>query len=168
MYDESSVNIPGNGRAKLWHQKARILTISPALQFFDAKRRILRLSIDPFYSLIATADGLGRVELYDIQGDCFIRLWKGLRDAYLGWHIDEDDVDTATTAHQHNLSPIGEDDIYNSKATRNSLQLAILAPLLGLISLYKMRNGPCLRVIPVGMNCKFVNIFSSFIQDNNR
>jgi hypothetical protein len=189
-----------NNRIKQWN-RSRCVTLSPTLQFFDQKRRIIRLSIDPFHTLIATADSLGRVQLYDINSDCFIRLWKGIRDASLGWHIDEEDTTAlfsplpnpssshpsstvATPAPEYRSSPAGKQRSNHNESNNNdsngfalnenrmseiaktALQLVIFAPLLGLVSLYKMKNGPCLRVIPVGMNCKLVPIISSFIQND--
>eukprot|EP01042_Synura_sphagnicola_P029816 gene29816-38432_t len=38
------------------------------------------------------------------------------------------------------------------------LRLAIFAPQLGLVSVYQMRNGPCVRVIPVGYNVKMLRL----------
>jgi hypothetical protein len=178
-----------NNPLKIWDNRGGklLFPLAPSLQFFDAKRRIIRLSIDPFHTLIATADALGRVELYDLNADCFIRLWKGVRDAYLGWHIDEEDTTHLFASssmvphhHHHHHGGIHHGGSHNqilgntmqfnetsmSEIAKSALQLIIFAPLLGLISIYKMKNGPCLRVIPVGMNCKIVPIASSFVQFN--
>ena len=169
-----------NSRVKTWNTRGgkMLFPLNPSLQFFDAKRRIIRLSIDPFHTLIATADALGRVELYDINSDCFIRIWKGVRDAYLGWHVDEEDTTQLFAGNGNNnrnsaaagqfqiQSGMAFNETQMSEVAKSALQLIIYAPLLGLISIYKMRNGPCLRVIPVGMNCKVVSISSSFIQLN--
>lgn len=54
-------------------------TVLSMLDFQDEKRRILRVSADPMRHLVAAADGLGRVTLFDSQTNCIIRLWKGLR-----------------------------------------------------------------------------------------
>lgn len=41
--------------------------------------------MDPRGKLIATADNMGRVILFDIKMNCAIRMWKGVRDARLAW-----------------------------------------------------------------------------------
>lgn len=188
----NSSGVGDDRSVKTWN-RARILTLQPMLQFFDTKRRILRLSVDPFHTLIATADALGRVELYDINADCFIRLWKGLRDASLGWHIDEEDTTALFSSLPASRGGVGASNLGKevggigsggtsssgapgqtieinesrmSEIARTALQLVIYAPLLGLVSIYKMKNGPCLRVIPIGMNCKLTPIASSFIQSD--
>ncbi len=96
----------------------------------DEKRRVFRVSADPRGCLAASADSLGRVLLYDLHTESVVRIWKGLRDARLGW-------------------------VYDSPATAGDSDdgtlLLIYAPQLGLVSLYKMRHGPCQRVIAVGL-----------------
>jgi hypothetical protein len=134
----------------VWNRQVRIVSLLPKMQFFDEKRRILRLSMDPFKSLVACADTLGRVTLFDTHMECIIRIWKGLRDSYLGWIVD--------TAEEESTIPL---NIHNER-------LVIFAPLLGLVSLYQMRNGPCLRVIPVGMNCRLSSLCSFTAQNNPR
>lgn len=96
------------------------------LSLDDGKRRVFRISLDPTGSLAATADSLGRVLLYDLRSETAVRIWKGIRDARLGWVLD------------------GSAD--------DAVLLTIYAPMLGLVSLYKMRNGPCQRVIAVGLS----------------
>ena len=68
---------------QLTEQKA--VTLTSTVDFQDTKRRILRVSVDPCGNgLIAAADSLGRVTLFDSQSgyNCIIRLWKGLRHAH--------------------------------------------------------------------------------------
>lgn len=97
----------------------------------DEKRRVFRVTQDPQGCLAATADSLGRVLLHDLRSETAIRIWKGLRDARLGWVLDGDDT-----------------------------LLAIYAPLLGLVSLYKMCHGPCQRVIAVGLQLSLATMSS--------
>jgi hypothetical protein len=46
------------------------------------------------------------------------------------------------------------------------LKLVIFAPLLGLASIYQMKNGPCLRVVPVGMNSRLTSMLTFSSQPN--
>jgi hypothetical protein len=126
-------------------QKA--VTLTSLMDFQDTKRRIMRLSLDPCGSgLVAAADSLGRVSLFDSHNglSCVIRLWKGVRDARFAWaniHIDDKSNPAA--------------------AEHGRLCLAIYAPLLGLVSFYRMKHGPCLRIIPVGLDCHLITMIEN-------
>eukprot|EP01038_Epipyxis_sp_PR26KG_P010056 gene10056-13516_t len=115
------------------------VTLSSMVDFKDAKRRILRLSIDPNGSLVAAADSLGRVTLFDTQIYCIIRILKGLRDARLAW--------------------------VTNQSIGFALHLTIYAPQLGLVSIYQMKNGPCQRIIPVGLNCHIFSIMEKSLEN---
>jgi hypothetical protein len=65
-----------------------VLSLPSVVDFEDPKRRVLKLIIDPSKSLVAAADSLGRVTLYDTKLFTIVRLWKGLRDARLAWTED--------------------------------------------------------------------------------
>lgn len=106
--------------------------VASVLDIKDTKRRILRLLIDDRGDCIVMADSLARVLLFDVKLNCIIRIWKGVRDARIAWY----------------------NSTQNDQTTSN---LAIYAPLIGIISIYGMRHGPCLKTIPIGMNC---HIFS--------
>jgi hypothetical protein len=133
-------------------------TLTSSLDFEDSKRRILRLSMEPSCGkLIAAADSLGRVTLYDTRLNSIIRIWKGVRDARLAW----------TQVNQSKHDYRNDDEFLESLGKTNSellpysnsIALAIYAPQVGLVSLYAMRHGPCLRCIPVGLQC---HIFTAF------
>ena len=140
--------------------------VASMLDFEDSKRRILRLSIDPGGKLLAAADTLGRVTLYDMRLHSFIRLWKGLREAQLAWaHYpryageSSDDYDSPSDGEDRSNLATAADPEKNKNRNRKplkdddspmSLRRAIYAPRLGFVSLYAMRHGPCLRIIPVG------------------
>lgn len=117
-----------------------------------------------------------------------IRLWKGVRDAHFGWIIESDtttaellrarasSTSSATNGSGHSQShkqssaayyhshatPHHDENSSNPNGSSSSsppmLRLAIFAPQLGLVSVYQMRNGPCVRVIPVGFNVKMLRL----------
>jgi hypothetical protein len=124
-------------------------SLTSQLDFEDSNRRILRLSIDPSGKLIATADSLGRVMLYDTRLNAMIRLWKGVRDARLGWSEDSQHV----VSSYKNQSSEGQ-----LKWSRPKLVLAIYAPQIGLLFMYSMRHGPLLRTVPVGQNAQMFSL----------
>ena len=86
--------------------------ISSVVDFDDKKRRILRMTVDPYNKLIATCDSVGRVLLYDKRLLCVIRVWKGLRDAKLSWietssrdsHVHTNDVHRLNSNHKVSLA----------------------------------------------------------------
>jgi hypothetical protein len=53
--------------------------------FSDASRRVVSLVLDPSRRLALIADTWGRVALIDAAECAVLRLWKGYRDAQLGW-----------------------------------------------------------------------------------
>ncbi|CAM9754785.1 unnamed protein product, partial [Ectocarpus fasciculatus] len=130
--------------------------LSPLVYFDDPKRRILRVSVDPTRKLIATADNVGRVMLFDIRVFVAIRIWKGLREARLAWtegrrrqtHTD----DKCDEAHASNEDSSGNNGLV--------LCLAIYSPMTGLCNLWTMKHGPCLRSIPVGPQCFIYTVYS--------
>lgn len=125
---------------------------STGYQMNDGKRRILRLSADPTGKLIATADTLGRVMLFDSRVHCMVRLWKGVRDARFAWTVGFTAKNTG--GEDKGKSPVGR-----QLRTRKSLSLAIYAPQLGLLSIWAMRHGPCIRTIAIGFQTQIFTIY---------
>jgi Rab3 GTPase-activating protein regulatory subunit N-terminus len=111
--------------------KAASVALASLIDFEDPKRKVLRMKLDPSGELVAAADNLGRVTLYDIRLNVIVRLWKGVRDARLAFSSRE----------------------MNSRVHTS---LAIYAPQLGLLSFYAMKHGPCLRIVPIpcGSQCQ--------------
>lgn len=123
--------------------------ISSVLDFNDAKRRILRLCLDPRGKLVAAADAMGRVLLFDTRlATVAIRVWKGVRDARLAW----------SEAKSSN----------SSNGITKALYLAIYAPQIGLLTIWEMKHGPCLRNIPVGPQCNITTILDSSVNTESQ
>lgn len=110
---------------------AASVALASLIDFEDPKRKVLRMKLDPSGELVAAADSLGRVTLYDIRLNVIVRLWKGVRDARLAFSSRETD-------------------------SKVHISLAIYAPQLGLLSFYAMKHGPCLRIVPIpcGSQCQ--------------
>jgi hypothetical protein len=104
--------------------------VTSVLDITDSKRKILRMIGDIDLGVVVLADNIGRVLLFDVKVNCIIRIWKGVRDARICWV-------------HHNVG---------SNST-SKLCLAIYAPRTGLMSIFAMRHGPCIRTIPLGLQC---------------
>ena len=170
------------------------LIVAPRMEFRDSKRRVLKLSVDPSGSLIAAADALGRVTLFDTHICAVVRIWKGLRQAELAWTSRHRSAIAAGgsggsggggrsggafTPNSRGTSSNGSGNVYEGNFADTpengsalipaesmlggaphptaALNLVIHAPLLGLVYMYAMPHGACVRIVPVGMNC---HIFS--------
>lgn len=183
-FTSNSEGVKSKESDKTWSRK-RQRDLHATNMLVDAKRRIIRISIDPEVSLLAAADGLGRVTLFDLQSECAVRLWKGVRDAHLGWILEPNETNanpstpsissqsspamSVTLRKQISLDVINEQQREtDTNNQETSLKLAIFAPLLGLISIYKMKNGPCVRMIPVGMNVKMVQLLVPMVHDQHK
>lgn len=135
-----------------------ISEVSPLVVFDDPKRRILRVTVDPTGKLVATADNVGRVMLFDLRIFSAIRIWKGLREARLAWTEGirpEDGENCPAHEFQSNITA----DLSTSQYKHPVLCLAIYSPMTGLCNLWAMKHGPCLRSIPVGPQCYIYTVY---------
>jgi hypothetical protein len=161
------------------------LTVTARIEFLDPKRRVLELSADPSGSFIAAADILGRVTLFDCTICAVVRIWKGLRHAEFAWTsrpVRTSNSSSANTAAMRsgNSSVAGSDSatvvgpattaqVPTTAGTASeaiaveapSTNLVIHAPLLGLVYIYGLPHGPCVRIVPVGLNCHLFTLNAS-------
>jgi hypothetical protein len=89
----------------------------------DSRRCVTSISLSPQQDLCAMADNFGRVMLLDVSTGTVVRMWKGYRDAQVGW-----------------ISAAGK----LAKATTNactSCFLVIFAPRRSLVEIWAMRGG---------------------------
>jgi hypothetical protein len=111
------------------------------LQFEDSRRRFSSITLDPTNRYAACADQLGRVIVFDINANCFVRLWKGYRDVSCAWVCPADFVpikeSTAATS------------IPNSRA-RLTLFLAIFTAKRGILEIWPVSDGPRIAAFNVG------------------
>ena len=85
----SSSSSPSSKAAKTSMNNTASTPLTSILDIQDDSRRVLRVVISPNDKLIATADTLGRVMLYDKRMLTCVRIFKGLRDAKIAWVVDE-------------------------------------------------------------------------------
>lgn len=157
----SRLTIVESPSAGIFRTEQRAVTLSSLMDFQDVRRRILRLSADPCGTgLVAAADSLGRVTLYDsnVGYYCIVRLWKGLRDARFAWSVAQHSCGGSNKPTGFSLT--SDSSLEMEAALHGRLCLSIYAPQLGLVSIYVMRHGPCLRIIPVGIHCHLETLLS--------
>ena len=136
------------------------LVVTARVEFKDIKRRVLKLSADPSGDFVAASDSLGRVTLFDAAVGAVVRVWKGLRHAELAWTTRQQPSSryTASPASAERSTHVGvEGEAFSVPYPAVAANLVIHAPLLGLVYVYAMPHGPCVRIVPVGLNC---HIFS--------
>ena len=107
---------------------------------FQDSRRITRVWLDAGGRYVAAADDLGRVLLLDGRTFAVIRLWKGVRDGQAAF------CDTCNDFRHH--------------------MLAIYAPRTGLLSIWRLRHGPCTHTLAVGKNCSLLSVSERFCERN--
>ena len=146
-------------------QERETISISSVLDFQDAKRKVLRLSLDPSGRYVAAADNMGRVLLYDVNINCVIRMWKGVRGARMAWAEKWVDDDGHEVGGYHEVKGSGESKAATQSSSSSSPPLrkkcqclAIYAPRTGILSMYALRHGACLRSIPVGLYCQITTL----------
>ena len=145
------------------HQRVQesLITVTAKVEFKDTKRRVLKLSADPTGSYIVCSDILGRVLLFDTHICAVVRIWKGLRHAELAWTTRMDEQSSCT---EHVSDYVAD---YSGSGYNPNASLVIHAPLLGLVYIYRVPHGECIRIVPVGLNCHILPMHTPLFSDGN-
>ncbi|XP_054164113.1 rab3 GTPase-activating protein non-catalytic subunit-like isoform X2 [Oppia nitens] len=116
------------------------------LGMFD-KKIGLSVSVSPNKQLAAVVDDFGRVTLIDIADRLAVRMWKGYRDAQVGWiEVQEEGVMA---------------DNNNKTAAADSLPkrvtfIVIYAPKRGILEVWCTQLGPRVGAFNVGKSCRLI------------
>uniref|UniRef100_A0AAQ5XBE6 RAB3 GTPase activating protein subunit 2 (non-catalytic) n=1 Tax=Amphiprion ocellaris TaxID=80972 RepID=A0AAQ5XBE6_AMPOC len=110
----------------------------------DSRRHGESICLSPCNTLAGVTDDFGRVTLLDLARGIAIRMWKGYRDAQLGWlQIPEERGD-------REFSPSA------SLPRRHALFLVIYAPRRGILEVWAMQQGPRVGAFTVGKHCRLL------------
>ncbi|KAM9842395.1 rab3 GTPase-activating protein non-catalytic subunit [Aulostomus maculatus] len=110
----------------------------------DSRRHGESICLSPCNTLAGVTDDFGRVTLLDLARGFAIRMWKGYRDAQLGWlQVPEERGD-------RELSPSA------SLPRRHALFLVIYAPRRGILEVWAMQHGPRVGAFTVGKHCRLL------------
>ncbi|XP_031698112.1 rab3 GTPase-activating protein non-catalytic subunit-like [Anarrhichthys ocellatus] len=109
----------------------------------DSRRHGESICLSPCNTLAGVTDDFGRVTLLDLARGIAIRMWKGYRDAQLGWlQVPEERGD-------REFSPSA------SLPRRHALFLVIYAPRRGILEVWGMQQGPRVGAFTVGKHCRY-------------
>ncbi|XP_070776187.1 rab3 GTPase-activating protein non-catalytic subunit [Enoplosus armatus] len=110
----------------------------------DSRRHGESICLSPCNTLAGVTDDFGRVSLLDLARGISIRMWKGYRDAQLGWlQVPEERGD-------REFSPSA------SLPRRHALFLVIYAPRRGILEVWGMQQGPRVGAFTVGKHCRLL------------
>uniref|UniRef100_A0A8C5HSF8 Rab3 GTPase-activating protein non-catalytic subunit n=1 Tax=Gouania willdenowi TaxID=441366 RepID=A0A8C5HSF8_GOUWI len=110
----------------------------------DSRRHGESICLSPCNTLAGVTDDFGRVTLLDLVRGIAIRMWKGYRDAQLGWlQVPEERVD-------REFSPSV------ARPKRHALFLVIYAPRRGILEVWAMQQGPRVGAFTVGKHCRLL------------
>ncbi|XP_038148632.1 rab3 GTPase-activating protein non-catalytic subunit isoform X3 [Cyprinodon tularosa] len=110
----------------------------------DSRRHGESICLSPCNTLAGVTDDFGRVALLDLARGVTIRMWKGYRDAQLGWlQVQEERGD-------REFSPSA------SLPRRHALFLIIYTPRRGILEVWAMQRGPRVGAFTVGKYCRLL------------
>ncbi|XP_021378713.1 rab3 GTPase-activating protein non-catalytic subunit-like isoform X1 [Mizuhopecten yessoensis] len=107
----------------------------------DKRRQGDNIFLSPNNNYAATTDSFGRVTLIDVENGIAVRMWKGYRDAQLGWiQVREDNL------HGN----------HDQELARVAQFLIFYAPRRGILEVWTAANGPRVAAFNVNKWCRLV------------
>ncbi|KAM4679291.1 rab3 GTPase-activating protein non-catalytic subunit isoform 2-T2 [Amazona ochrocephala] len=135
-------------------QKPKVEPATPLAVRFglpDSRRHGERICLSPCNTLAAVTDDFGRVVLLDVTRGLAVRMWKGYRDAEVGWIQTVEDLHERETE-KMDFSPFG-----NAQGPSRVAQfLVIYAPRRGILEVWSTQQGPRVGAFNVGKYCRLL------------
>uniref|UniRef100_A0A3P8XCF5 RAB3 GTPase activating protein subunit 2 (non-catalytic) n=1 Tax=Esox lucius TaxID=8010 RepID=A0A3P8XCF5_ESOLU len=110
----------------------------------DSRRHGESICLSPCNTLAGVTDDFGRVMLLDVGRGIAIRMWKGYRDAQLGW------VQVSEGRGERESSPSAP------LPRRHAQFLVIYAPRRGILEVWGTQQGPRVGAFTVGKHCRLL------------
>ncbi|XP_032728843.1 rab3 GTPase-activating protein non-catalytic subunit isoform X3 [Lontra canadensis] len=132
-------------------QKPKVEPATPLAVRFglpDSRRHGESICLSPCNTLAAVTDDFGRVILLDVARGIAIRMWKGYRDAQIGWIQIIEDLHERVPE-KADLSPFGN----TQGPSRVAQFLVIYAPRRGILEVWSTQQGPRVGAFNVGKHC---------------
>ncbi|XP_067901173.1 rab3 GTPase-activating protein non-catalytic subunit isoform X2 [Heterodontus francisci] len=117
----------------------------------DSRRRGENICLSPCSTLAAVTDDFGRVTLLDVARGVAIRMWKGYRDAQVGWIQVVEDLHERE-AEKSTFSPFSSP----TGLRRVAQFLVIYAPRRGILEVWSTQQGPRVGAFNVGKHCRLL------------
>ncbi|NWX99309.1 RBGPR protein, partial [Nothoprocta ornata] len=117
----------------------------------DSRRHGERICLSPCNTLAAVTDDFGRVILLDVTRGLAVRMWKGYRDAEIGWIQSVEDLNERETE-KMDFSPFG----HAQGPSRVAQFLVIYAPRRGILEVWSTQQGPRVGAFNVGKCCRLL------------
>ncbi|XP_056624780.1 rab3 GTPase-activating protein non-catalytic subunit isoform X3 [Triplophysa dalaica] len=136
-----------NEEESVQKQKPKVEPATPLPVRFglpDSRRHGESICLSPCNTMAAVTDDFGRVTLLDVARSIAIRMWKGYRDAQLGWV----QVSEARGERETATSP--------SMPRRHAQFLVIYAPRRGILEVWGTQHGPRVGAFTVGKQCRLL------------
>ncbi|XP_038616705.1 rab3 GTPase-activating protein non-catalytic subunit isoform X2 [Tachyglossus aculeatus] len=135
-------------------QKPKVEPATPLAVRFglpDSRRHGESICLSPCNTLAAVTDDFGRVILLDVTRGLAIRMWKGYRDAQIGWVQVVEDLHERESE-KTDLSPFGN----TQGPSRVAQFLVIYAPRRGILEVWSTQQGPRVGAFNVGKHCRLL------------
>ncbi|XP_037352617.1 rab3 GTPase-activating protein non-catalytic subunit [Talpa occidentalis] len=135
-------------------QKPKVEPATPLAVRFglpDSRRHGERICLSPCNTLAAVTDDFGRVILLDVSRGIAIRMWKGYRDAQIGWIQVVEDLHERVPE-KVDISPFGN----TQGPSRVAQFLVIYAPRRGILEVWSTQQGPRVGAFNVGKHCRLL------------
>ncbi|XP_055966815.1 rab3 GTPase-activating protein non-catalytic subunit [Sorex fumeus] len=135
-------------------QKPKVEPATPLAVRFglpDSRRLGESICLSPCNTLAAVTDDFGRVILLDVSRGIAIRMWKGYRDAQVGWIQVVEDLHERVPD-RADLSPFGS----TQGPSRVAQFLVIYAPRRGILEVWNTQQGPRVGAFNVGKHCRLL------------
>uniref|UniRef100_A0A8D0GT66 RAB3 GTPase activating non-catalytic protein subunit 2 n=1 Tax=Sphenodon punctatus TaxID=8508 RepID=A0A8D0GT66_SPHPU len=135
-------------------QKPKVEPATPLAVRFgipDSRRRGESICLSPCNTLAAVTDDFGRVILLDVSRGLAVRMWKGYRDAQIGWIQIVEDLHERETE-KMDFSPFGS----TQGPSRVAQFLVIYAPRRGILEVWSTQQGPRVGAFNVGKHCRLL------------
>ncbi|XP_057626347.1 rab3 GTPase-activating protein non-catalytic subunit isoform X2 [Chionomys nivalis] len=117
----------------------------------DSRRHGESICLSPCNTLAAVTDDFGRVILLDVARGIAIRMWKGYRDAQIGWIQIIEDLHERVPE-KGEFSPFGN----TQGPSRVAQFLVIYAPRRGILEVWNTQQGPRVGAFNVGKHCRLL------------
>uniref|UniRef100_A0A8C6Y883 RAB3 GTPase activating non-catalytic protein subunit 2 n=1 Tax=Naja naja TaxID=35670 RepID=A0A8C6Y883_NAJNA len=117
----------------------------------DSRRHGERICLSPCNSLAAITDDFGRILLLDVARGLSVRMWKGYRDAQVGW------IQIAEDLHERESIKIDFSPASTAQGPSRVAQfLVIYAPRRGILEVWSTQQGPRVGAFNVGKHCRLL------------